>query len=370
MKPVMTIVLLLAMPAIASAGPNMKDHPFAGDLSPNEVQVVDMDNDGDLDIFGVTETLMWLENTDKKAGKLVARQIAKKADCGESDVMVGDIDGDKDQDIVCGAGLHFWENKGGAKKWEKHEVDAEYYSKALGILDADNDGDMDIVAGDFRGGGGLKWFSNEDGKGKKWSEAKVFFAHGDIPYRMEQGDFDGDKDIDLVANFGNKLIVLTNPGKKDAPFKATNLAEIEVRQLVLVDIDGDGDTDLVTPDEGQVIIWLNDGAGRFAKHASELRWNLVIQAAVGDFDGDGDLDILGASGNEYDGIAFFENEGGLKFKKAKQWRPHWSSRSFIAADLDGDTDKDVVAISWDTSAAAVWAGWFENTTKGGGVKKK
>jgi len=134
------------------------------------------------------------------------------------------------------------------------------------------------------------------------------------------------------------------------------------RSLVTADFDADGDADVLAALIGaNTIAWYEhlDGDGSFgpgdALSTSALgAWDVV----AADVDGDGDLDALAAS--LFDSkLTWYENtDGAGSFSGEK---PISSSAagvlSFVAADLDGDDDPDVLAVDWGGDQLL----WYENT---------
>ena len=117
--------------------------------------------------------------------------------------------------------------------------------------------------------------------------------------------------------------------------------------LMAADIDGDGDLDiLATSTNGGKVVWFEnlDGNGYFSEPktiSSDLYYPLDISLA--DIDGDGDLDVIAVS--TYDNkIAWFENLDGAGNFGPIRLIP--SSLDFIltveVADIDGDGDIDIV----------------------------
>ena len=86
-----------------------------------EITVADMDNDGDLDILSASEnddTIAWYENNGAADPTFTKAVITTSAD-GALDVQVADIDGDGDLDIVSASSLDdtiaWYENDGAGK---------------------------------------------------------------------------------------------------------------------------------------------------------------------------------------------------------------------------------------------------------------
>ena len=131
-------------------------------LQARNTDVVDIDNDGDLDVLGVANTgdeLAWWENTAIFAlnPTWTTYSINASAD-GASEVFVADIDGDGDKDVV--AAIHFdnqvawYENDGDPSDggWTHHII--KDYEDACGtcggmddvfVADMDGDGLMDLA---------------------------------------------------------------------------------------------------------------------------------------------------------------------------------------------------------------------------------
>jgi hypothetical protein len=180
------------------------------------------------------------------------------------DLVVTDLDGDGDLDVVTGeydGRITAWENNGmpfGAS-WTAHEIDgAPNWNRllALGAGDFDGDEDVDLVSGYYRNNYGPVIWENDgspfegDWEGTRIGSHKV----GAIAL----GDMDSDGRLDIVTGGGrawgdppseeNRVTVFHNPMD---PFNDTwqitdvGLVTYSVRAIDVGDVDGDGDNDIV-----------------------------------------------------------------------------------------------------------------------------
>jgi hypothetical protein len=171
------------------------------------------------------------------------------------------------------------------------------YAGTVLATDADDDGDLDLVAwaqvpgGSFLGGGYL--FANLGGGA--FGAPTLVFAPANFADTLARtvsaaADLDGDGDEDFL--FGQKVVFRTGPATFSAPTALPSGALNTPHPIgpnAAVDFDGDGDVDLV----GAGGAFLNAGGGTFATAAATLLPNAAVW---GDVDGDGDADAVSNSG--------------------------------------------------------------------------
>jgi hypothetical protein len=203
-------------------------------------------------------------------------------------------------------------------------------------------------------------------------------------------DADGDGDLDLVVSaFGlhsrGSLLLYEN--------RTTDWSEPQLVETVLdaragaleaavADIDGDGRPDLVTlfaQQHEEVVTLLNRGGGTFERKtifaAPTPAWGSTGLEVV-DLDGDGDPDVLVTNGatlddatiRPYHGVRWLENRGSFPFEPHPLAALPGAHRAH-AADLDGDGDLDVAAAAFlpdpdRTRGALTSLGWLEQTAPG------
>ena len=262
--------------------------------STNEyLTTVDLDSDGDLDIVGAAwfdNTIYWFENDGSE--NFTLRTVSTSVN-GAHHFDVADLDQDGDVDVVAVArndGDVIWLVNDGSESFSTTVIDsAVSAANSVQVVDLDSDGDWDVVsAGE---GGQLRMAINDGSQNFTNSTvATLTDAHG-----LGFGDFDGDGDIDLVANgidaAGRALNWYENDGALS--FTEHSIDTLYAgRNLVVADVDNDGTLDFVVSEytHDAFHAYMNDGAGNFTQRtvgsSATANW-----AAVADFDGDGLNDV-------------------------------------------------------------------------------
>ncbi len=177
------------------------------------VGIGDFGSDGDLDILSsANEEVAWHENVDETGVFDVRRVIAKEIP-EYSTIRLGDLDGDGDVDLLVSSRTYdevshalidqetFWlENLGNAERFSEKQVIATDVDSVVdvAIADMDGDGDLDVVAGEYKRG--ISWYDNLNGKGS-FGEKKVIgeLLPYEQVYSIDVLDMDNDGDLDVVA---------------------------------------------------------------------------------------------------------------------------------------------------------------------------
>jgi hypothetical protein len=305
---------------------------------------------------------------------------------GAIDVEGVDMDGDGDLDIL-GAAYHetdainWWENDG-YQNFTLHNITMAPEHGVIDIrsVDLDQDGDLDVLAasayGSATGLNAVLWYENDGSQ----SFAEHTLASGvDYPEWVDAADLDEDGDLDVVVNAAGTDAVLwfENDGSQSftrhtleddfSPVYSTGPLYGEI-----IDLNRDGHLDVVVVGEGlaEIAWWQGDGTGGFVKHLVPTGFSTYGSWSVraGDLDGDTDLDLVV---HGYNGLAWFENDGveGYTYHAIES-----SFRSYYAApvlpiDLDRDGDVDVVAGTFGASGPCCSTAdddvvWWENDGSG------
>jgi hypothetical protein len=209
-----------------------------------------------------------------------------------------------------------------------------------------------------------------DGAGR-FSAALPFGGLNDA-VSLALGNFDEDLHLDVVAvrdahgpPLGNtpilsrEVYVALNNGQGSFPLTRTvALVADRFTQPVVGDIDNDGRSDLILATRGAAhTLYFGDGRGGFPV-STTLPLSDTAALATGDLDGDGDLDIV--AGSYTSNVSspsprrntLLLNDGTGRFSTARDFGNASASFEFIAvADMDGDSDLDIVAGSFGQQSA-------------------
>jgi len=179
-------------------------------------------------------------------------------------------------------------------------------------------------------------------------------------------DIDGDTDLDVLsASFwDSKIAWYENVDGLGAfgPEQVITTMASDARAVFAADLDGDGDMDVLSASSfDNTIAWYEntDGLGTFGpRHIIENQASEARAVIAADLDGDSDMDVLSASLAD-DTIAWYENtDGAGSFGPQRVISTAADGPiTIVAADLDGDGDVDVLSASSNDNEIA----WYENT---------
>lgn len=330
----------------------------------------DLDGDGDVDVLSasaIDDQISWYENGDG-AGGFGPRQLISNLADGATSVFAGDLDGDGDVDVLSASELDdeiaWYENLDGAGSFGAQQVISLLADGAASVFaaDVDGDGDLDVLSASVHDGK-VAWYPNLDGQGGIWEERVISLApHGARSVFAADLDGDGDPDV-LTASWRSNEISwyenLDGLGGFGPRRVVTSLASAAAAVLA-ADVDGDGDLDVLSASvfDDEVAWYENlDGTGTFGDQqviSSDV--DEAWSAAVADVDGDGDIDVLAASELD-DEITWIENVDGQGSFAAQRTITGLANGAawVVAADLDGDGDSDVLAVSGFDDEVA----WYE-----------
>ncbi|MCK4613717.1 MAG: VCBS repeat-containing protein, partial [Thermoplasmata archaeon] len=330
----------------------------------HEVEFVDLDNDGDLDLasgdsyYYVSNVYIW-ENDGSPWEGSWTRCIIGQIYRGIDGLEVGDLDHDGYMDIVTGdwkrgsldeAYIYSWRNDGTPwdDTWTRNEVGQCIDSiEELKLADIDNDGDLDIASTDQNND--VYIWRNENPFSGTWDSQKVG-TMGDNGNYVCFGDLDFDGDLDLVSiGKDRKIYLWENDGSPwdgswidytpGSSSDGLGLAQI-------ADLDNDGDLDIITGGNSKKLeLWQNlllhrnmpfDSGKKIGTTTNNI--NAVISA---DLDNDGDDDII--SGDDNGALYLLEN---IRSSYDQHYAGNLTSgiMGLDKCDIDHDGDIDFVSV--------------------------
>jgi hypothetical protein len=347
------------------------DLPFLGGLDVPRPQFVDIDNDGDVDLFvqEYANTLWFFENTGTASAPVYEWRTDRfqGVEIGEWYRFV-DVNGDGLMDLLSElpfSHIRYYRNTGTPSTPKLEFVDQ--LRDAAGepifldrqnipaIVDLDCDGRLDLFVG--RVEGVVDRFEAVEPNGERFGLVTDFFegiqiigrigAPGPRPTMrhganaLAFGDFEGDGDMDLFWGdfFEPAVLLIENIGR------TCSTPSFQVDPIVLpwaaetatsgynapapVDLDRDGDLDFlmgvlggafnpVGTAESNFFFWERTAPDRFDLRTSRFLYGIDVGSdsipALADLDADGDLDLV--VGNRIDAtkgdaarLVFFRNEG-------------------------------------------------------------
>ena len=229
------------------------------------------------------------------------------------------------------------------------------------FADVDNDGDVDLVAGEYYGN--LKYYTNTNATFTEQTGLDNPFNGYDIGIFPKFADVDGDNDDDLVVGdvtAGIKFSEKEASGDyiektgTDNPFGAVQSLRESTPDFG--DFDGDGDLDLIFNAIYTGISYSTNENGVFSDQSGNdnnpFGASTDVHPAFIDVDGDGDLDLV--SGDRDGVMAYWKNNNGVMTQALVAADNPFSSIAVstgrmgnnaprpTAVDLDGDGHEDLV----------------------------
>jgi hypothetical protein len=303
--------------------------PKGFEAQSGSVTAVDLDNDGDVDLFftQMGGRVQCLLVNDGKGAFAAGGAAFPAIEMSSASSEAGDVDSDGDLDLVLtdqGKPTRLFGNdgKGTFADWTEGRMPAVAVPIAQDatFADVDNDFDLDIVVlGKHVKGQNL--FLN-DGKGMFTdSTAALSYAGSNNNYEVEWADLDNDTDVDAFWLSLEKQIegVTKNHFTRESKlaFEHTTAAvagstNADDNEVLFIDVDNDGFLDPIVGSLASKTeqVYRNNGDLTFVRiDAFDGQRDPTCDAVAGDFDGDGRMDVATAVGESGTGNKVFRNAG-------------------------------------------------------------
>ena len=213
----------------------------------------------------------------------------------------------------------------------------------IAVLDADGDGDLDVVNANVTSNDLTIMFNDGDGF---FSQPTHFSGGGNGERAVAAADMDGDGLLDLVVGAQGSQNIIVNRSNGDGTFTPISWkpAGGAPRMLVTGDVNGDGFEDVAVANgqSDNAAILLGNGDGTLQNADVYEIGDFAGATDLGDLDGDGDLDW--AVSHFLEDWVLLKNDGDGDFTVHLTTTPPQVASCSILVDVDNDHDLDMVLI--------------------------
>ena len=344
------LVLLLSLQTVFSQ--TWEQHfSVMGVGSVRWVEHADLDGDELEDVILASNAhFSWVKNLGN--GQFAHNQLISPSS-GVSRPQVVDIEGDGDIDIYTDNNLYRNDGNG---QFEQIDL-SPTLSFVERVADLDNDDLPDLITFNFTEGT-LWWYRNTGGLN---FEAVGILTDNLTPVTLndvQTADLEDDGDMDILLSTDNGLQVFTNDS--NGIFTTTTVSNISTNTATAGDLDGDEDLDLVikenSPDQVVVYFQQDDGSWSGEQFVSTCIGN-VGQVEVIDMDQDGDEDLFFARINTR--IGWFDNDGAGNFSLRENISAILPSVCH-GVDLNDDGNLDLLTYRSGLTTDQPKVAWYPN----------
>jgi hypothetical protein len=343
-----------------------------------DLEIADFNMDGKLDVVTRTSTTtsIFIQNTPTSWTKV--KTLSHDSLDG---LDVGDIDKDKDPDVVLNG---FWfETPSDLINgvWAKHEIDTKWHNQNTGdwrdnnakvyVADINNDEMIDVlISQSEKPGYPVSWYEASDPKNGPWTEHVI--GYDDYSHTLQAGDMDNDGDTDVVVGKFERddgaipapypLKVYYNKNGDGLSWDVQEIDTLGIYTGVIGDIGRDGDLDII----GSRSYWKGPVEIRISKMSDNkfplYQWTYIqvdnnmppridhsggpgyfFGLSMGDLTGDGYRDIVAHK-------MFYKNPGGNMQGVWQRVQFPWDwIDAFAIVNVDNDQYGDVTAEGEESS---------------------
>lgn len=305
--------------------------PTGGTFAAGDLEVGDMDGDGDIDILAVKHTGEWDDASESaeifyyENPSWEAHAIGEAKDAVK-DMSIGDFDGDGLADLAVltfdeqNLRIHQQQADGTFKMVQ--DITQQGLHEGMDVGDLNGDGRMDIAAN------GFVFLNPGDDLTADWPMEVI-----NEKWNNQTGDWSANGTKTFIAQVDGKPVIYMTHSERggyplasyqrqtDGTYTETIIMEEipAAHTLQVFDMDLDGDLDIVTGinfaravnlepkvDHFEVLVLLNEGNNQWTHKVIETEG--IYNGRVADFEGDGDYDIFRYPNHEAKDLFFIENQ--------------------------------------------------------------
>jgi len=339
-----------------------------------EIQLVDIDNDGDNDIFG---NEVWLENNGNEVFRIKPYFENSISSLSFSPKYPSDIDNDGDIDLIFYedfSGVFWYENNGLSEFNILHQQpNLPFRFKNIKLIDLDNDNDDDLIA-IIQNPSAFDRYQiisiiNDNGI---YNLQQTLFTDVDFLLRnLNLKDFNNDGNIDIFfiqdsSPLQNLKIIY---GSGNGTF--SNLSNTifqspqHIKRIEPAIIDSDNWIDYIALYQDSVS-WFSNiegtsvGSNHLVHHIN-FGNSQKLEFTHGDFNSDGlqDIACIDYSLFSPDSLIWFSNQGNGTFSNSNHIDSYTKLGEIYPKDIDNDGDIDILALGKATYHD-YFVSWYEN----------
>ena len=265
-------------------------------LSITSLRLADFDGDG-MDDIAICDYLqgdiLWYGNPLPGGSTWESTLVHQSASPRE--IEVEDLDGDGDADILCASeeeGVFIcWNLDGTGTSWTVEQVDPLMPAENAAVADFDDNGTLDLAVSGGDQGGIFIYTAPQ------WEKYSVVDSVG-VLEDIAAGDLneDGLSDIAAVSLSNFRTRTFENPGDPSDEWTSSTVGNSRSMCIILSDLDQDGDNDLISssPLLDYATVCLKSETGIWLIYQSDLGTSGFSDMVVANIDGQATLDLAGA----------------------------------------------------------------------------